>query len=132
MPTSPMNRVVHYLRGAVGSGPTDGQLLDGFITRKDEAAFEALVRRYGSMVMGVCRRILRNQHDAEDAFQATFLVLVRKAGFHQVKRIGRQLAVWCRPPDRIESKDSSRQTAGKGEAGDGAARTGNCTGRLLE
>jgi hypothetical protein len=79
MPTSPMNRVVQDLRRAVGSGPTDGQLLDGFITRKDEADFETLVRRYGSMVMGVCRRILRNQHDAEDAFQATFLVLIRKA-----------------------------------------------------
>jgi len=65
------------LRGA--GGLSDRQLLEIFIDRRDEAAFEAIVRRHGSMVMGVCRRILRNHHDAEDAFQAAFLVLVRKA-----------------------------------------------------
>lgn len=59
--------------------PTDSQLLKRFASRQDEAAFAALVRRHGPMVLGVCRRILRNAHDADDAFQVTFFVLVRKA-----------------------------------------------------
>src|SRR5262245_22893143 len=58
---------------------TDAQLLESFVARKDPLAFEALLRRHAPMVLGVCRRILGNPDDADDAMQATFLVLVRKA-----------------------------------------------------
>jgi RNA polymerase sigma factor (sigma-70 family) len=80
---SSMNTLVQHLRRTLmvrdAAGMTDGQLLHAFITHNDAAAFQALVQRHGPMVLGVCRRILRHQQDAEDAFQATFLVLVRKA-----------------------------------------------------
>src|SRR5438445_6975091 len=83
MATSELHRVLQGLRGATlpsdGTDLTDGQLLQSYVRSREEAAFAALVRRHGPMVWGVCRRILGNHQDAEDAFQATFLVLVRKA-----------------------------------------------------
>src|SRR5947209_20468051 len=83
MPANRLNEMLHRLcrAGLLHRTPerSDAQLLEDHVVHRDAAALEAIVRRHGPMVWGGCRRVLSNHHDAEDAFQATFLVLVRKA-----------------------------------------------------
>jgi RNA polymerase sigma factor (sigma-70 family) len=115
---------LHRHRAAPGAnGPDDAELLERFVRDRDEAAFELLVWRHGTMVYNVCRRVLRDAHAAEDAFQATFLVLVRKAA-----SIGRRegLAGWLyrvayRVALRARPRAVPRPMADLPEPGGGAA-----------
>ncbi|MFO0953121.1 MAG: RNA polymerase sigma factor [Isosphaeraceae bacterium] len=74
-----LHRVHQLFQLGSNAGLAEGQLLERFAQRQDESAFEAILARHGPMVLGVCRRVLGDGHAADDAFQATFLVLVRKA-----------------------------------------------------
>jgi RNA polymerase sigma factor (sigma-70 family) len=78
-PSPLLQHIRHLIGGVSAAALTDGQLLEQFLANRDETAVAVLVRRYGPLVFGVCRRVLHDAHTAEDAFQATFLVLTRKA-----------------------------------------------------
>jgi RNA polymerase sigma-70 factor (ECF subfamily) len=114
--------VAILFRDGVATGLTDKELLERFTASRDpsgELAFTALVARHGPMVLGVCRRILRDPADVDDAFQATFLVLVRRAGSI---RIGTSVAPWLygvsvRVARRIRAVSARRPGGG----GDGDA-----------
>jgi RNA polymerase sigma factor (sigma-70 family) len=87
MAKAALNTVIRRLLSARSRGsPPDRHLLERFIAHQDEAAFAALVERHGAMVLAVARNVLRHREDAEDVFQATFLVLARKAG--SVRKLG--------------------------------------------
>src|SRR5438876_12124060 len=114
MPTGHVNRLLPALRRVVRvretADRTDGQLLTAFILQRDGDAFAALVRRHGPMVLGVCRRIVGNVHDAEDAFQATFLVLLRKADALAGDLVGGWLyGVACRTAMKARSANARRR-----------------------
>src|SRR5260370_37245254 len=84
MHTASLRDLLRFLRreraGLEGPDATDGALLERFLAQRDETAFEVLLERHGPMVLGVCQRVVGDVHAAEDAFQATFLVLARRAG----------------------------------------------------
>src|ERR1700687_1410508 len=83
MSTSDLTCVLGYVRRLAGANeerdPSDGELLEGFCTQHEETALAILVQRHGPMVLAVCRRMVDDANDAEDVFQATFLVLARRA-----------------------------------------------------
>src|SRR5262245_16573487 len=83
MAAAPVNPVIRYARrlaaAHLAATVPDDQLLHNYASRRDQDAFTALVRRHGPLVLGACRRVLRDGHAAEDAFQTTFVVLARKA-----------------------------------------------------
>ncbi|MFO0966415.1 MAG: sigma factor [Gemmataceae bacterium] len=128
MATACVSEVIQQLRKTAlgdGSGRTDGELLEAFAGRRDAGALAALVQRHGAMVWGVCQRVLRCHHDVEDAFQATFLVFVRKAATIRHKEmVGNWLyGVRIRPrsgPGRWRLDEAS----GKGRCADAGARRG--------
>jgi len=101
--------------GGTVAGLTDGQLLERFASQRSaeaELAFTALVMRHGPLVFGVCQSLLRNPHDAEDAFQATFMVLARKAGsIRQPDRLGPWLhGVAHQTARRLKDKNARRKS----------------------
>ena len=99
------------LGGGSIAGLSEGELLGRFVARRDQAAFEALIARHGPMVLGVCRRMLGDPHAAADAFQATFLVLVRKAGsLRDADRLGPWLhGVACKVAARSRADAARRR-----------------------
>src|SRR5262249_11326701 len=108
--------ILRHLRSLSVAEHTDRELLRAFALERDESAFAALVRRHGPLVLGVCRRLLGQEQDAEDAFQATFLVLARKAASLPGETIGGWLhGVAWNMAQRVR-RATARQPASKAQA----------------
>jgi HlyD family secretion protein len=112
--TRSLQSLIQYLRQSIGhhgdAALTDAQLLERWIGQRDPAAFELLMWRHGPMVLNTCRRLLLRREDVEDAFQATFLVLLRKAA--SIRR-REALAAWlhrvaCRIAGRARTSEVRR------------------------
>ena len=103
-----INRMIGMRAGEQGS---DAHLLEQFITFRSEAAFEVLLKRHGPLVLGVCRRVLGHEQDADDVFQATFLVLARQAGsIRKRQAVGSWLyGVAYRPAMRAKAEAARRR-----------------------
>jgi RNA polymerase sigma factor (sigma-70 family) len=122
MPRTQLDPVVRHLYRMAGADPTaertDAELLRHFIERREESAFTALLERHGGLVMSVCRRLLPHRHDAEDAFQATFLTLIRHASsIRRTEAVGSWL---YRVAHRIALKagtDMARRTVRERQSG---------------
>jgi RND family efflux transporter MFP subunit len=109
-----LNAIIRYLRQLTGSananGASDAELLERYVRDRDEAAFELLLWRHGTLVFNVCRRVLPREQDAEDAFQATFLAFVRKAS--SISRRGSVAAWLYKVAFRValEARERARKT----------------------
>jgi RNA polymerase sigma factor (sigma-70 family) len=123
MGVGPLSSFIRRLRGDLAAsqrgGVSDAQLLDRWLVQRDEAAFEVLLWRHGPMILGVCRRVLHNDADVEDAFQATFLLLMRKAA--SIRR-GASVAAWLYQTAyrvalraRQRSREQSARESARGE-----------------
>ena len=130
MPTVHANRILPALKRVVlvrEIDRTDGQLLAAFIRDRDGDAFAALVRRHGAMVLGVCRRVTGNADAADDAFQAVFLILARRAGSGALAGAGWQLALRGRVPNRGQGPDDPGPPPVPRKTGSRYARTSGST-----
>jgi RNA polymerase sigma factor (sigma-70 family) len=129
-PTKPLAGVVTNLRRWAGAGGADRlpdpELLRRYVASRDEAAFACLVKRHGPMVLGVCRKLLRHEHDAEDAFQATFVVLARKArAIRRAEAVGSWLyGVAFRVANKLREAQARRR-AREAPLGDDVAARGS-------
>jgi RNA polymerase sigma factor (sigma-70 family) len=125
--TGPFGSLLRYVRSQAAlrdaGEVTDRELLQRFACGRDGDAFAALVQRYGPLVLGVCRRMVRQEQDAEDVFQATFLILARKAGsLTQPERLGNWLyGVACRVACKARA-DAARRQAHQKQASERTGR----------